>query len=106
VNYLYNADGMLTDANFSNGHQRHYTYNGVLMTQIEDENHYVLLRNSYSDNALTSQDFGSGRVYSYEYTYSPDGAYIQSVLVTLPDGNRTSILPAASVPDFVIHRPQ
>jgi len=106
VNYLYNADGMLTDANFSSGHQRHYSYNGVLMTQIEDENHRVLLRNTYTGNFLSAQDFGNNRVYSYEYTASADGTYAQSVLVTLPDGNRTRVELASSVPDFIKHRPQ
>jgi len=106
VNYLYNADGMLTDANSSSGRQRHYSYAGILMTQIEDENHHVLLRNSYSGNFLASQDFGNGRVYSYEYTDSPDGGYAQSALVTLPDGNKVSVELTTSVPDFIKHRPQ
>ncbi len=73
---------MLIDAVLSSGHQRHYTYDGVLMTVIQDENRKALLRNSYQGRVLTRQDFGNGRIYSYSYTPSIDGHYFENVEVT------------------------
>ncbi len=82
ADYRYNENGMLIDAVLSSGHQRHYTYDGVLMTVIQDENRKALLRNSYQGRVLTRQDFGNGRIYSYSYTPSIDGHYFENVEVT------------------------
>ena len=50
--YAYNSDGMLTDVTFSSGHERHYSYQGILMIQISDEKKNVLLRNWYENSLL------------------------------------------------------
>jgi YD repeat-containing protein len=102
--YRYDANGMLTDATSSTGHARHYAYDGDLMTEIADEKQQILLRNSYSDRALTRQDFGNGETYSYSYTGS-DGPYATSATVTLPDGTETTVETAGSVPEARKHPP-
>ena len=97
--YQYNEDGLLDEVDLSSGHERHYSYDGLLMTSIEDESHKVLLRNFYEKRALTRQDFGNGQVYSYVYTWSANGHYAMRVVVTLPDRTRITADPENSVPD-------
>jgi YD repeat-containing protein len=98
--YRYDGNGMLTDVTFSSGRKRYYSYVGDSMTAIEDENHRVLLRNSYTATSLTGQDFGNGQIYSYSYTPSENGLFAESVAVTSPDGRTTPIALGASVPGF------
>jgi len=102
--YHYNQRGLLADVVLSSGHERHYAYEGVLMTEIDDETGQCLLRNSYDGKAIVRQDFGNGQIYSYSYTRSPGGTYVESVVVTLPDGTQTKVETASSVPAFM--RPQ
>jgi YD repeat-containing protein len=99
--YRYDGNGMLTDATLSSGQKRHYSYDGDLMTAIEDENHRVLLRNSYAGRILSGQDFGKGQVYAYSYAASPDGFYAESADVTLPDGTTTRIDLSSSIPAVI-----
>jgi YD repeat-containing protein len=99
--YRYNEDGMLTDVIFSSGHQRHYTYDGILMTTVEDENRKVLILNSYKDGGLIRQDFGDGRVYTYVYRPSQNGVYAESVEVTLPDLTQINVNTTDSVPNHL-----
>lgn len=99
--YQYNSDGMLTDAAFSSGHKRHYNYDGVLMTQILDENQHILVQNTYSDGFLASQDFGDGKICSYQYVGMEGIPYAQSTIVTLPDGSKHSINVEGAVPEDV-----
>lgn len=102
--YRYNANGMLTDATLSSGHARHYSYDADLMIAIADENQNVLVRNSYVNHWLAQQDFGNGEIYSYGYTGS-DGPYAASATVTLPNGTRTTVEVASSVPESRKHPP-
>jgi uncharacterized protein RhaS with RHS repeats len=102
--YRYNANGMLTDVTLSSGHARHYTYDGDLMTALADENQNVLVRNSYVNRWLAQQDFGNGEIYSYGCT-SSDGPYAASATVALPDGTRTIVEAANSVPEARKHPP-
>jgi YD repeat-containing protein len=101
ADYRYNENGMLRDVILSSGHQRHYAYDGILMTVIEDENRNVLLRNSYQGRVLTRQDFGNGRIYSYFYTPSIDRHYFENVEVTQPDSTKIIVGTADSVPGYV-----
>jgi YD repeat-containing protein len=103
--YRYDASGMLTDATLSSGHARHYSYDGDLMTAIADENQSVLVRNAYNNHWLVRQDFGGGEIYSYGYTGS-DGPYAASATVTLPDGTRTIVEVANSIPEARKHPPR
>jgi YD repeat-containing protein len=100
ADYRYDGNGMLTDVTFSSGHKRYYSYTGDLMTAIEDENHRVVLRNSYTATSLTGQDFGNGQIYSYSYVPSENGLFAESAAVTSPDGRTTPIALGASVPEF------
>jgi YD repeat-containing protein len=102
--YKYDANEMLTDATLSSGHARHYSYDGDLMTAIADENQKVLVRNSYERRWLMRQDFGNGEIYSYNYT-GEGGPYFSNTIVTLPDGTRTTVEVASSVPDARKHPP-
>src|SRR5258708_13018151 len=70
ADYRYNENGMLMDAILSSGHQRHYSYDGVLMTLIEDENKKVLLHNSFQARLLILQNFPNRLLFSYFYTPS------------------------------------
>jgi YD repeat-containing protein len=103
--YRYDSNAMLTDATLSSGHARHYSYDGDLMITIEDENQNVLVRNSYDHRWLVQQDFGRGEIYSYNYAGS-DGPYATSATVTLPDGTRTTVEVASSVPEAHKHPPR
>jgi YD repeat-containing protein len=105
ADYRYDANRMLTDATLSSGHARHYSYDGDLMITIEDENQNVLVRNSYDHRWLVQQDFGHREIYSYSYTGS-DGPYAASATVTLPDGTRTTVEVASSVPEARKHPPR
>jgi len=97
-NYAYDGLGMLTDVTLSSGQKRHYSYNGDLMTAIEDESQRVLVRNTYDGRILSAQDFGDGQVYSYHYSRSANGFYAESVEVTSPDGTTTRMGAGDSVP--------
>ena len=97
--YRYDPGGMLSDVALSSGRARHYAYDGVLMTRIEDERRRVLLSNSYEDGWLVRQDFGAGEVYSYSYA-GGGGGYAERAVVTLPDGRQTEIDTAGAVPGF------
>ena len=99
----YNSDGMLTDVVFSSGRGRHYTYSGHLMASIEDEKHKVLVRNIYRDTTLVRQDFGHGQTFSYDYSSTSGGPYADSVIVTMPSGERIEVEAASSVPEFMKH---
>ena len=99
--YEYNADGMLKSAVSSSGRERHYEYDGVLMTQITDENRRLLLRNWFRQRFLIRQQFGSGAVFVYSYDWPRDEYYPRKVLVTLPDSTKREVRVADSVPEFV-----
>jgi YD repeat-containing protein len=99
--YEYNSDGMLTTAILSSGRQRHYDYEGTLMTQISDESGHILLRNWYDRGYLKRQEFGNGPAYSYSYDWSSKSYYPAKVWVTLPDQTTKELSVADSVPEFV-----
>ena len=101
--YRYNIDGMLADVALSCGQERHYVYDGVLMTRMEDENHSVLVQNAYSGRLLVRQDFGNGQVFSYQYNFNSSRTYADSVAVTLPDGSQTTVETGSSVPELLKH---
>jgi YD repeat-containing protein len=101
ADYQYNADGMLKSAVLSSGRERHYDYEGVLMTRITDENGHVLIRNWYQQRFLQKQQFGNGGVYSYSYDWPHDDYFPRKVGVTLPDGTPRGLSVAGSVPEFV-----
>jgi hypothetical protein len=98
--YIYNPRGMLADVIFSSGRERHYEYDGALMTQIADERGHVLVRNFYNGPALVRQDFGNRQVYSYRYDGASSRRYIEKVAVRLPDGSRQVVATANDVPDY------
>lgn len=101
--YTYNSDGMLTDVTFSSGRERHYSYQGILMTQISDEKKNVLLRNWYDNSLLIRQQFSNGEIYSYKY-YWPKSAYCpDKVVVMLPHYVVKEIRVRDSVPNFVLN---
>ena len=101
VNYDYNAEGMLKSAILSSHRERHYDYDGVLMTQVTDENGRVLIRNWYRQRFLQKQQFGNAGVYSYSYDWPHDEYFPRKVGVTLPDGTLRQLSVAGSVPEFV-----
>jgi hypothetical protein len=92
---------MLQDVVLSSGRARHYDYSGSLMTQIADEKGRVLLRNSYENGFLASQDFGNRAIYSYNYEWSDPRRYVQSVEVSLPNGGRQVVQTGNSIPNVV-----
>ena len=78
-----------------------HSYQGNLMTAIEDENQRVLLHNSYMDGIVIGQDFGNGRVFSYSYEPSASGTYAETVDVTSPDGTTIRVAVGDSVSDWI-----
>jgi YD repeat-containing protein len=101
--YQYSSDGMLTDVVFSSGRERHYKYDGHLMTGVQDEKHNALVRNTYRDTTLIRQDFGNGQIFSYQYNSTSGGPYADSVVVNMPSGERIEVEAASSVPEFMKH---
>lgn len=99
--YRYASDGLLSDVVFSSGAERHYSYEGALMTLIKDEHGRMLLHNHYLDGRLSRQDFANGSSCYYRYQWAPGGHYIESVAVTLPDGKITTVHTADAVAEYV-----
>lgn len=60
VEYGYNADGMLSDARYSDGRARHYSYADDLLTSVRDEAGRVLIRNFYLGSWLVRQQYSNG----------------------------------------------
>ena len=104
--YDYNADGMLNSVILSSGRQRHFDYDGVLMTRITDEIGHVLLKNLYASRFLRQQQFGNGDVHSYRYDWAPTAYYPDRVVVTLPDQTTRDVVVNSSVPEFVRNLPK
>jgi len=99
--YAYNAYGMLTDVVLSSGRERHYSYDGDLMTSVKDEAGAVLVQNVYSGEFLVAQKFSGGQKFSYEYSPGANRTYAESALVTGPDGSRVRVELGSSVPQQI-----
>jgi hypothetical protein len=58
------------------------------MTQIEDGNGSVLLRNEFADHSrVSAQKLANGQVVRYEYLYNRHHDIVETT-VTLPDGQQ------------------
>ncbi len=63
-------------------------FDPYLMTQIEDGNGIVLLRNNFADQArVSAQKLADGQVIRYEYLFKDSHEIIETT-VTLPDGTQ------------------
>jgi len=103
--YSYNADGLLTDVVHSGKHERHYSYAGKLMTAVRDENHRLLIHNSYDSGWVIRQDFPNGTSARYHYDYGQGNRhYAEQATVTFSDGSVKKAVTGDSV-SFVIKRP-
>jgi YD repeat-containing protein len=101
VQYGYNQAGLLTDVKSFSGAARHYVYDGSFMSDVLDERGRLLVHNLYQGRVLIGQEFANGDVYRYRYTWSPNGYYADTVIVTLPDKSEKVISPAETVPDHI-----
>lgn len=101
VTYLYSSDGMLTNAISSAGKKRHYEYEGINLTVVRNEEEKILLANSYSQNRVMAQQFADGQVYRYDYHWSANYQYADSVTIQYPNGTEQTIDTGSSVPDYV-----
>jgi len=99
--YSYNSDGLLTHVMHSSGGQRTYEYAGQLMTAVIDEQGRTLVRNEYKSRLPTRQLFANGDLYSYSYRATPGKSYLNTVVVTLPDGTQKELDVKSSVSDFL-----
>src|SRR5437868_4128733 len=99
--YGYNQAGLLTDVKSSSGAARHYVYDGSFMSDVLDEHGRLLVHNLYQGRVLIGQEFANGDLYGYRYTWSPNGYYADTVVVTLPDQSEKVISPAETVPDYI-----
>ena len=100
VRYGYGADryGMLLYAINSSGRERHYEYQGALMTTITNEHGHALLRNTYDSERLVRQEYGNGDVYEYHYIWNARRTYYADrVIVTLPDQTQKEVPVSDSV---------
>jgi len=98
--YKYNGEGMLESATLSSGKERHYDYDGILMTKITDESGRVLLRNWYRSGLVIRQEFGGGAVYLYAYDWAPDRCCPDRVVVTLSDSTKRELRVVDSIPEY------
>ena len=71
------------------------------MSDVLDERGQLLVHNLYQGRVLIGQEFANGDVYRYRYTWSPNGYYADTVVVTLPDKSEKVISPAETVPDYI-----
>jgi YD repeat-containing protein len=101
VQYGYNQAGLLTDVKSSSGAARHYVYDRSFMSDVLDERGQLLVHNLYQGRVLIGQEFANGDMYGYRYTWSPNGYYADTVVVTLPDKSEKVISPAETVPDSI-----
>lgn len=97
--YVYNGGGMLTDVVHSSGQARHYVYSGSLMTEVQDGQGHVLLRNTYRGNVLAEQVYPNGDSYRYQYVWSANRRYAIRATITMPDGSKREVEPANTVPE-------
>jgi YD repeat-containing protein len=103
VRYEYGSDrdDMLLAAIRSSGEERHYQYQGVLMTTITNERGVVLLRNAYASGVLTRQEYGNGDTYEFSYTWNAKRTYTEKAIVTLPDHSAQEVPTADSVSGYL-----
>jgi YD repeat-containing protein len=102
VRYSYNNDGLVAEAISSSGRERHYAYEGTLMTEISDENKKILLHNWYlPPGVLVKQRFGNSATYSYDYDWPANTYNSQSVTVIFQNGTAKNVRVADSVPEYV-----
>jgi len=73
-------------------------------TAIADENQNFLVLNPYDKHWLVQENFGNGEICGYDYA-SSEGPCTSSVTVTLPDGIKTMVEIASSVPEARKHPP-
>jgi hypothetical protein len=92
---------MLLAAIRSSGEERHYQYQGVLMTTITNERGVVLLRNTYASGVLTRQEYGNGDTYEFSYTWNAKKTYTEKAIVTLPDHSAQEVPTADSVSGYL-----
>jgi YD repeat-containing protein len=96
--YAYTADGMLESVALSLGKERHYTYDGVQMSEVKDEKGRILVSNLYAYGELVGQKFSDGSIYSYSYTRSPDRRYVEVAHITLPDHSTRDVVMEKFIP--------
>jgi YD repeat-containing protein len=103
VQYGYSADsyGMLLYADNSSGQERHYQYQGALMTTILDEHGHVLLRNTYDSGVLVRQVYANGEVYGYRYFWDAKRTFVDKAVITLPNGSQREVWVGDSVPAYL-----
>lgn len=105
--YDYNSNGMLSDAFFSSGKERHYSYDGALMTDVKDETGKVLVHNWYDSRMVIRQDFPDGSACAYQYRYAEKARYPFAVDVTLmspaPAAKRmtTEVKVSDTIPEYI-----
>ncbi|MGI4758650.1 MAG: cytochrome c oxidase assembly factor Coa1 family protein [Janthinobacterium lividum] len=99
ASYTYQG-GLLTDVVLSSGVERHYCYEGNLMTSISDEHGRMLLRNTYENGQVVRQEYAGGFVYKYAYTLDTTRHYVKKVVVTSPDQSLREVT-VDSVPESV-----
>jgi YD repeat-containing protein len=91
VKYSYSPASLLTDVMNSAGQARHYTYDGRLLTSVQDGLGHFLIRNWYQGGWLSQQQFANGEVYRYSYELADNGRYAEQATITLPDGTTKTI---------------
>lgn len=99
--YVYNADGMLSDVFLPWGRERHYGYAGSLMTWIKDEQGSTVVHNWYREGKVERQDFANGQSYYYRYQTAPRTGYAESATVTLPDGIVKELMLTQFLPQYI-----
>lgn len=101
VRYRYNSAGMLSDVFYSNGAERHYEYQGRLMTAVTDEHGRELVRNWYRNGLVSGQLFDGRDRYAYDYSWTPAGYSVSKVVIALPNGAESTVFPSDSVPAYL-----
>jgi len=80
----------------ASGSERHCSYDGLLMTSVEDERHDLLVRNIYRGRVLARREFPNGQSISYGYN-GLSGRYY---------ADKTEVETASSVPNTIKNPPK
>jgi YD repeat-containing protein len=101
VAYRYGADALLTDATFSDGRARRYTFAGELMTSVHDETGRRLIDTAYRGTKVAQQDYADGTRCEFGYVMARNNMYAREASVRLPDGSVRAFATADTVSQYI-----
>jgi YD repeat-containing protein len=93
VTYTYDSVGYLMSAVHSDGTARSYSYEAGALVSVHDQQHRLLLQNTFYPRStwLSKQQFGNGDTIEYDYTLSPNAEYAMKATLTMRDYSQKTV---------------